>query len=185
MSYEYLAVAPSLLVLVLASVAPAPLKRRRVASAVLRRIAVFAALWWILTEGDIRSWPAGLAGSALAVGLSLRLLPPSGKRFVFTRVPHFLAFFSLSAMKSGVQVAAMALRPRLDLHPAIVEIDLRLSDGDARLFLASTLSLLPGTLSCGLDGSRLQLHVLDGRRSIEPQVRATEARVAALFRATP
>lgn len=162
--------------------ASATVRHRRRAWTVLRRAAAFAALWWILTDGTVGSWPIGMAGVVLATALSLRMLPPAGMRFTITGVPRFLAFFVWHAMKSGVQVALMALRPRLDLHPAILEFDLHLPDDSARLFLASTLSLLPGTLSCGLDGSRLFLHVLDGRGANDAAVLAAEARVADLFR---
>lgn len=145
------------------------------------RGAIFTGLWWILTEGRAGFWPIGVAGVALATLLSLQLMPSTRKRVSIVRIPRFVAYFLWRAMKGGAQVAAMAMRPRLDLHPGVVELDLRLPDQGARILLASILSLLPGTLSCGLEGKRLSLHVLDDRGPIEAEVRDAEAQVCALL----
>lgn len=150
--------------------------------AIIVRLVLFALLWWVLTSGDSNGWAIGAVTIALAVAVSLRLRAPGARRLYVMRFPGFLIFFILHSIKAGVQVAGMALRPRLDLQPAILEIDLRLPEERARVFLAGTLSLLPGTLSVGLDGSRLLLHVLDRRMPIEQEVRNAEARVARLFR---
>lgn len=149
----------------------------------LGRAALFGALWWLLTGGDGRGWGPGLAAVALALAASWRLRPPAAGRFSIMRLPRFLAFFLGMSLKSGLQVAAMALRPRLDLHPGMFALDLRLPEPAARVFLANTLNVLPGTLSSGLDGNRLLLHVLDRRQPIEREVRRAEARVAHLFHA--
>ncbi|MGV8900338.1 MAG: Na+/H+ antiporter subunit E [Burkholderiaceae bacterium] len=150
--------------------------------ALMMRAVLFALLWWVLTGGAHDAWGVGAATIALAVAVSLRLRAPGPFRFSILRVPGFLAFFLLESIKGGVQVAGMALRPRLDLQPTTMEIHLRLPDESARMFLAATLSLLPGTLSFGLNGNRLLLHVLDRRMPIEQEVRNTEVQVARLFR---
>lgn len=151
------------------------------AAAIVRRTALFAALWLVLTGGVAGSWGIGLAAIALATVLSMRLVKLSSSGFGIAAAARFLAFFVWQAIRSGAQVAIMALRPRMDLRPAIIDLELRLRDEHARLFLASTLNLLPGTLSCALEGQRLTLHVLDARRFTEPEVRAAEARVAGLY----
>lgn len=150
--------------------------------ACIMRAVWFAVLWWILTGGGSDGWAIGAVTIALAVAVSLRLHAPGPMRVSIARVPGFLAFFLFESIKGGVQVAGMALRPRLDLQTTTMEIDLRLPDESARVFLTGTLSLLPGTLSFGLNGNRLLLHVLDRRMPIEQEVRNTEAQVARLFR---
>lgn len=151
--------------------------------AVALRAPLFVAIWWVLTGGESGAWLFGAVVVAFASALSLYLLPPGApRRFSIIGLLEFLVFFLLQSMKAGGQVAWMAMRPRLDLDPAIVEIPLRLPDDAQRIFLAASLSLLPGTLSAGLDGNRLQLHVLDRRRPIEAAVRNVEARVARMFR---
>lgn len=147
----------------------------------LSRLLLFGVLWWILTEGRTDAWLIGGFTIALAIAASLVLQPPSTRRFSLAGLAGFILFFIVNSIKGGVQVAALALRPRLDLQPEMLEIPLHLSDEYAQIFLASALSLLPGTLSAGLDGNRLRLHVLDRRMPIEHEVRAAEIHVARLF----
>ncbi len=150
-------------------------------SAILLRGGIFALIWWALTEGRADSWGVGLLFIVLALGASLRLSPPGQTRLSPLGLLGFVGFFLVLSLRGGVQVAAMALRPRLTLAPAQVEIDLRLPPGPAARMLTATLSLLPGTLSVALEGDRLRLHALDGRLPIEHEVRAAERRIAHLF----
>ncbi|MDP3842285.1 MAG: Na+/H+ antiporter subunit E [Oxalobacteraceae bacterium] len=161
--------------------AGAPQHRNRVRSIALRTV-LMSALWWVLTGGAAATWGLGVASVASAVAASLVLLPPRARSFSLSGLPGFLAFFLLQSVKAGVQVAAMALRPRPDLRPAVLEIRLQLPDQGARILLACTMTLLPGTLSFGLDGDRLLLHVLDRRMPNEQELRKAEARIARLFR---
>lgn len=149
---------------------------------IIARAAMFGTLWWILTAGEHNGWGVGGVTIVLAMAVSLMMSPLGAHRFSIMRLPGFLAFFLFQSIIGGLQVAAIAIRPRLDLQPAMLEIHLRLPEEAARVFLVSTLNLLPGTLSAGLDANRLLLHVLDRRRPIEQEVRQAEARVARLFR---
>lgn len=151
--------------------------------AFLARGLAFALLWWVLTEGRSDSWGVGLVSVALATFASLWLWPSSGAgRLSIVGLFGFASFFLIESVKGGVQVAAMALRPRLDLEPALVEVPLTLPPGSATVLLVNTLSLLPGTLSVRIEGNRLRMHVLDARLPVLDAVRAAEARIARLFR---
>lgn len=139
---------------------------------------MFAVLWWILAEGNFVAWGVGLVSIILALAASLILLPPSSSRLSLTGLASFLNFFLVQSLKGGVQVAVMALRPRLDLRPGMLKIPLYLPEGVGRVILVNTLNLLPGTLSVSLTTDSLRLHMLDERRPIEVQVRDVEARIA-------
>jgi multicomponent Na+:H+ antiporter subunit E len=152
---------------------------------VLARTAMLVALWGVLTGAAASSWPFGGVTVALAVAASLRLHAPGAAGLSLVGLLSFLLFFLAKSVKGGAQVAAMALRPRMNLHPAILDIELRLPHEAERVFVVGILNLMPGTLSVGLEGSRLQLHVLDSRMPIEQSVRDAEARVAAVFRRQP
>lgn len=149
--------------------------------AILFRGTLLAVTWWILTGGALQSWGVGLVTIIFALAFSLRLRPPAVRTFSLARLPRFFLYFLMQSVKGGVQVARMALRPRLDLQPTMMEFELRLADEPARIFLASILNLLPGTLSAGLDGKNLHLHVLDRRMPIEREMRRAESWVAWLF----
>jgi multicomponent Na+:H+ antiporter subunit E len=150
---------------------------------IILRSLLFCAIWWMLTgSSSMKAWLFGIVPIALAVAVSLWMQAPGRRDFSISGIAGFLVFFIVRSIKGGVQVAIIALRPRLDLRPAILEMSLRSPHEAERMFIASTLSLLPGTLSAGLDGQRLHLHVLDARMPIESEVREVEAKVAHLFR---
>jgi multicomponent Na+:H+ antiporter subunit E len=151
------------------------------ARAVLWRSALFAGLWWLLSDGRADSWGVGSVSILAATTLSLRLLPPVPTYVSRIGLLRFVFFFFVQSLRGGIQVAWFALRPRLGLRPGIHEISLRLPEGIGRVLLANTLSLLPGTLSVELEGSRLCLHVLDEQAQTEADVRHAEARVAQML----
>lgn len=155
---------------------PVPLLR-----AACVRALVLAALWWILAGGAASSWIVGTISVALALWTSLKINPPGSMRFSIPGALGFFSFFVLQSTKGGIQVALMALRPRLDLQPAQLDIALRLQPGPGQFVLASTLSLMPGTLAMNVENDRLQLHVLDESLPIESEVRATEAKIARML----
>jgi multicomponent Na+:H+ antiporter subunit E len=146
--------------------------------AVLWRSALFALLWWALTDGRVDSWGMGAASIPGAVALSLHLLPPVPTTVSRIGLLRFLLFFFVQSLRGGAQVAWFALRPRPALRPGIHEIALRLPEGIGRVLLANTLSLLPGTLSVELKGNHLSLHVLNVKAPTRAQVRRAETRVA-------
>lgn len=147
----------------------------------LWRSALFALLWWTLTDGRADSWGVGSVSILAAVSLSLHLLSPVRTTVSRIGLLRFVLFFFLQSLRGGIQVAGFALRPRLSLRPGLHEVVLRLPEGIGRVLLANTLSLLPGTLSVGLQGDRLCLHVLDARVAAEAEVRLTETRVAQML----
>ncbi|MFN3545233.1 MAG: Na+/H+ antiporter subunit E [Thiobacillus sp.] len=149
--------------------------------AVLWRGALFALLWWALTDGRPGSWGLGGVSVALATAASLFLLPPVETYVSRIGLARFFVFFAVQSLRGGVQVAAFALRPRLGLRPGFHELALRLPEGLGRTLLAYTLSLLPGTLSVELDDDRLCLHVLDETAPTEDEVRVVEAHIARML----
>ncbi|HZW22712.1 Na+/H+ antiporter subunit E [Noviherbaspirillum sp.] len=145
------------------------------------RTLFYGALWWVMTEGSPDGLALGASCAGLAALLSLQLHPPTPRRLKIAGIPGFVQFFIVRSIRGGAQVAATALKPRLELRPGILDIPLRLRDEPDQLFLAGVLNLMPGTLAAGLDQGRLQLHVLDRYAPIQDEVREAEARVAGLF----
>lgn len=145
------------------------------------RIVPFALLWWLLTLGSFESWGVGVLVVLAATAASLRL-QPNGLPVSPLRLLPFAIFFLKQSIKGGVQVALLALRPRLLLRPATLDIPLRLRHEPAQVFFGSLIGLMPGTICIGLDGNRLRVHVLDRGMFAEQEVRAAEAQVARLFR---
>jgi len=145
----------------------------------LVRTALLATLWWALAGGT--AWAFGAPVVLLALGSSFVLQPTRRARLRPLALVGFAGFFVRRSLRAGIDVAWRALSPHLPLVPATIEYHLRLPSGPSQVFLANTLSLLPGTLSVDLRGDTLEVHVLDERLPIEQELSAAEARVAALF----
>jgi multicomponent Na+:H+ antiporter subunit E len=153
---------------------------RRLKAGLFRAVLLFA-IWWILAGGRSGSILFGVVIVAIASAVSVRVLPPGAHRISLPASVFLFAYFLVKSVYAGAQVAWMAMKPRLELRPAMLDITLRLPDEAQRTFLAGMLNLMPGTLSAGLDGDRLILHVLNGRFPVEPEVRSAEEKVARMF----
>lgn len=153
--------------------------------AFLTRGMAFALLWWVLVDGRTEAWGLGAVGTVAATAASLRLLPSGQRHIEFVALVRFLAFFLWNSLHGGMQVAVMALRGRVGLYPAILEIFLNLPPGAPRFLLLNACTLMPGTLSVRLtDDGKLRVHVLDARLPVVAEVRALEAHIARLFGVT-
>lgn len=144
------------------------------------RTVLFALLWWILTEGATNSWLVGVPVVLLAVLASEVLLLP-GVSWSLPGAVRFVPFFLWHSLHGGVDVARRALHPRLPISPELYDYRWRLPPGLPRVFMANTVSLLPGTLSAELDEEHLRVHVLDQTGAFASGLAVIEVRVARLF----
>lgn len=139
----------------------------------------FALVWWILVEGAASSWWIGIPAVLLATVTSIAMLGPV--HLVWYRLPEFLIFFLTRSMLGGIDVAWRALHPRLPIAPDLLVYPLQLPSGFPQVFMANTVSMLPGTLSAELDHDVLKVHVLNGRKDALPGLQMLEQKVIALF----
>ncbi len=143
------------------------------------RLVLFALMWWILTDGAMDSWPVGLPVVLLATLLSVMLMPALSwsLRGILRFIPYFLWY----SIRGGVDVARRAMHPRLPISPGLFDYSFRLPPGLSRVFMANTVSLLPGTLSVELDEEILRVHVLDETGAIDEELHMLENRLADIF----
>jgi multicomponent Na+:H+ antiporter subunit E len=154
----------------------------RTLPSLLIRAALLCGTWWVLSGGRTDSWGVGAASVLLALFLSLWLTPPSRQGFSVLGLLGFARFFLVQSVKGGSQVAMIALRPRLDLQPDMLDLPIRLPEGAAQVLLICTLGLLPGTLVMEARGNSLRLHVLDRRLQAEPEMRTAEYWIARMLK---
>lgn len=145
----------------------------------LQRTALFSLLWWLLTEGNASSWWFGVPLVLLATGVSTLLAPPSCRSLAGWL--RFIPFFIGHSLKGGFDVAWRAMHPALPIAPLLVEYQMRLANEQARVFMANTACLLPGTLGARFEGASLKVHVLDGHGDFHSELETLEKKVAALF----
>lgn len=70
----------------------------------------------------------------------------------------YIGFFLKELVKANLAMAAIVLNPRLPIEPAIVAAKVRLTHPVARLLLANSITLTPGTLSVEYAGDTLYVH---------------------------
>lgn len=148
-------------------------------AAIITRGGVFILIWWVLSDGVPMSWMIGAPAVLLAVAASAALLPP--QPFVWFEFVRFIPFFLVRSLLGGVDVAWRAFKPAMPIFPDIVEYSTWLPAGLPQVFLANTISLLPGTLSATLDRGIIRVHVLDRESDFRAEIEAVEQRVARLF----
>lgn len=153
--------------------------RSEVWRGLLRNGLLFALVWWVLVGGETGAWWIGVPVVLLAAAVSVALFPPV--TLVWFELFRFLPFFLIRSVSGGADVAWRALHPDMPIDPHVIEYPIKLPPGLALVFMANTVSLLPGTLSVTLNSDSLKVHVLSGRKEIVSELATLEAMVAALF----
>lgn len=158
------------------------ISRTWTAGGVIVRVTVMAAVWLVLSGGDLRYWGIALLAVLGAAFASLLLVPSSGLGWSPAGWLRFIPFFLRESVLGGTDVAlrALSIRPRVD--PGYVDFEFRLAEEPARVLVANTMSLMPGTLSVSLDGAHLQMHVLDRSIPAAERARQVEEYMARMFR---
>ena len=145
----------------------------------LLRLVLFALMWWVLTDGAMDSWPVSLPVVLIATLASVMLMPPLS--WSLRGMLLFIPYFLWRSLRAGVDVARRALHPQLPIAPGLFDYRFRLPPGLPRVFMANTVSLLPGTLSVELGENILRVHVLDETGAINEELNLLENRLADIF----
>jgi len=145
----------------------------------LLRLVLFSLVWWILTDGAMDSWPVGLPVVLVATLVSVMLMPPLS--WSLRGMLLFIPYFLWHSLRAGVDVARRAMHPQLPITPCLFDYRFRLPPGLPRVFMANTVSLLPGTLSVELGEEFLRVHVLDETGAINEELNLLENRLADIF----
>jgi multicomponent Na+:H+ antiporter subunit E len=145
----------------------------------LRRLVLFALLWWILTGGSPDGWIIGIPVIILASWLSLILW--SHRSLSLIGIARFMPWFLWQSLIGATDVAIRSFKPEMPLRPGLVRQRLRLPPGACRVMLANVVSMLAGTLSANLEDDDLVIHALDLRKDMEAMVRDLEPRIADIF----
>lgn len=124
-------------------------------------------IFWLLLAGslDRQELVAGLlvaaAVSVLAIGrrpmmAGIRLTPKAPLAFVF-----YLAWLVRALVLANLDMARRVLTPSLPIRPAMVHINTSLRSELARLALANSITLTPGTLTVDIEEDTLTVHWVD------------------------
>jgi multicomponent Na+:H+ antiporter subunit E len=139
------------------------------------RFVCFLGVWLMIANWNEEDLPIGFAASALALWISMSLLPPTRVRPRLGPLAGLTLRFLSCSIIAGMDVAWRALLPRLDLRPGFVAIPYTLPPGGTRNAFLVYSSLQPGTLPTSAEGEMLQMHCLDISQPIAATIVGDEA----------
>jgi multicomponent Na+:H+ antiporter subunit E len=87
----------------------------------------------------------------------LRILSP-GKIFYMLQ---YIFVFLIALIKSNIDVARRVLSPSLPINPGIVKFKTKLTKNFAKMVLANSITLTPGTLSIDIVDDTFYIHWID------------------------
>ena len=129
--------------------------------------------FWVALSGKLDAFHLSIGlitavAVALATGKLYRVPPLPMPADEFARAPlrwrRFLAYWMwllVQIFRSAVQVAKLVLHPRLPIAPRVVRIADDLPHPVARLTLAHSITLTPGTVTIDCDDDGMVVHALD------------------------
>lgn len=145
-------------------------------------VAICFVAWLALTE-SLEAQEV-LVGAAVCVVLSLLLstyyvrlgLPPlTIKRLGFLAV--YLVVLLWEVTKANLDVAYRVVHPRMPIKPGVVVIRTELTSDIAKMILANSITLTPGTFTLDVIGDRLLIHWINVRaESVEEATELVGAR---------
>ena len=87
----------------------------------------------------------------------LDILLPNKLLYIF----KYMGVFTIALIKSNIDVAKRVLSPALPINPGIVQIETKLTNEFAKMVLANTITLTPGTLTVDMVGNTYYIHWID------------------------
>ncbi len=141
-----------------------------------RRIALFIAglIIWLLLSWTL-NYQEIIIGAVIALisaGMFGGYLPLEAKKLLnpvrWFWLLVYIPVFIWQCLKANVDVALRVLSPGLNLKPGIVKIKTSLKTEIARVFLANSITMTPGTLTVEIQDDTLYIHWIE-LRSTDPE----------------
>jgi len=113
--------------------------------------------WQEMAAGGAVTLIIALFTSSWFTRLGLRFLSPVRIFYIF----KFLLVFLMELLKSNFNVARIVLTPGLPIQPGIVKFTTTLKSDMAKMLLANSITLTPGTLTVDIVGDTYYIHWLE------------------------
>ena len=123
---------------------------------------------WIILNGQL-TWEIAAFGIVIAgvmYGFVCRFLDYSIEKdiLLFRKLPYILAYILIliwEIIKANVSAIRLATSFQNEVDPVIVKFKTDLKTDIAKVVLANSITLTPGTITIKLEGSELVVHALD------------------------
>lgn len=117
---------------------------------------------------------AGLIVSFIVAILTFRFFTGTGLK-VFAPIKlmylaQYLGVFLIALIKANFHVAKIVLSPSLPIKPGIVEFETKLKSDFAKMVLANSITLTPGTFTVDIVENRFYIHWLEVSATDEASV---------------
>lgn len=162
-------------------------------------LAILLVMFWVVLSGKFDAFHLGIgAASAVSIAFStqhLLLRNPaivSDNRHPITaiawgRLLLYAPWLAGQIVLSSLQVARIVLHPKMPIHPQVVQFEMPLPHELARLTLANSITLTPGTVTLDVEGDTFTIHALttSSAAALTPNTGqgSMQRRVAFLYRA--
>jgi len=122
-------------------------------------------LWMAFTTSlDINEIIVGLFISFVISLLTYKFFTNTGFRLLspikLFYIVKYVFVFIVELIKSNIDVARIVINPKLPINPGIVEVDSKLTSDFAKMILANSITLTPGTLTVDIIDNRFFIHWL-------------------------
>jgi len=95
--------------------------------------------------------------------ISVKVLNPVRWFWMIVYIPFFLK----EMIKANFHIAGIVLNPKLPIHPTVKRGKMKVVNAGARMLLANSITLTPGTLSVDMKNDELEIHCVDTMESAE------------------
>ena len=123
---------------------------------------------WLILNGKVTAEICvfGVVISAALFYFMCRFMEYSMRKelLLFKLIPLFVRYFWVlvkEIVRANVCVLKIILSPELQPEPAFVYFETALSTGLAKVMLANSITLTPGTITVSVEGNRFCVHCLD------------------------
>ena len=153
-------------------------------------IILFLLYMWLVSTAAWEELIAGLIFSALIAAFTYRsFVLEEGEAITAKRVLNlllYLPYFFWQIVKANLDVAYRVLHPKMPIRPGIVAVRTSLKSDIAKVALANSITLTPGTLTLDIIGDHLLIHWInvrheDEKGATEDIVRPFEERLRGIF----
>ncbi len=129
---------------------------------------LFYFLVWVIFNGQItlEITVFGLVIAAVVYAFSCKFMgwSPAKDRFLVKKCGCLVSYAGIlivEIIKANMAVIPMIVSANMEPEPVIVRIRTKLQSKTARVLLANSITLTPGTITVALEGDELTIHCLD------------------------
>ena len=129
---------------------------------------VYFALW-VIFNGRV-TLEIVIAGAVISLLLDQFVKRVMGIKFagitfwkilkLFPDAVFYVIVLLIEIIKANISITRLVLAPNINIEPCLVKFSVPLKTNAARVVLANSLSLTPGTITVSLDGNEFLVHAL-------------------------